>query len=251
VHERLKTDFRLYRAGRWATGAWLRLFYGLEALDPDRVPAAGGAILAANHASFFDIPAVGRPVERFVTFVARDTLTRIPVLGWLIRHWGAILLRRGAADTAALREIVDAVRSGALVAMYPEGTRSADGELQELRAGVLLVGRRCGLPVVPIGIAGTYEIFPRMRRIPRLSGKIVVAYGEPITLSRESDLERLRFAIAGELERAWARWSERTGKPRPFRPPNRPPNPPPNTRPRAGSPESSGAHAGENPVAQS
>lgn len=231
-----KTDFKLYRPCRDALRWSLRAFYRLEPIDADRIPE-GGALLAANHASFLDIPAVGCSTRRFVTFVARDTLLRIPVLGWLIRHWGAILIRRGAADVSALRQIVEAAREGQLVAIYPEGTRSADGELQPLRHGVLLAARRAQVPVVPIGVAGTFAIFPRTRKVPRLRGRIVVAFGEPIRFgdapgSADAELERLRAAIAAQMERARARWRERTGTASLS---------PPNTIPRAVSPSSDGA----------
>src|SRR4030095_659274 len=128
----------------------------LEAIDAQRVPASGGALLAANHASFLDLPAVGCSVRPLLTFVARDPPTALPVLGWLIRHGGAILLRRGAADVAAIRQIVDAAREGQLVAIYPEGTRSADGELKALRHGILIAARRAERPGVHIGIGGKH-----------------------------------------------------------------------------------------------
>lgn len=204
----------LYRSGRALIGAWLRLFHRLEAIGADRLPTEGGALLVINHASFLDIPAVACSARRRIRFVARDTLDTIPFIGWFIRNTGIVYIRRGTADVAAIRDIVQAVDEGDLVAFYPEGTRSHDGGLQTLRPGVLLAARRTSAPIVPVGVVGTFDSLSRFRKVPRLRGRVVVSYGTPFRLETraagtEAALETIREAMKAELTKAAERWQAR------------------------------------------
>lgn len=221
--ERPATDFRLYGFGMAFVGGWARLQYGLEALGVENVPAKGGALVVANHGSFLDIAAIAKTCPRRVSFVARENLVDIPVLGFLIRHWGPILLRRGAIDVAAIRAVVESLRAGNLVVLFPEGTRTRDGELQRFQRGFALAVRRAGVPILPVGIAGSFEAFPRTRKIPRLRGRLVVSYGPPFALpahERPEDLDTVASAILREMARARERWSERARLP--YRAPSAP-----------------------------
>jgi len=214
-----ETDFRLYWLARLVFGSLMKWGYRIEWVGLENVPEPGGALFASSHGSFLDVPAIGACIKtRPVCFVARASLIRIPILGWFIRHWGPILIQRGAADVAALRAMATRAKAGELVTIFPEGTRTPDGHLQELRQGVLLAARLARVPVIPVGIVGAFEGFPRTRKFPKLWGKIVVSFGPPIPLaelSREADdaLPRLRVAIAAQIDRAGQLWSRSTGKP--------------------------------------
>ncbi len=208
---RPETNFLLYRFWGFWTRAFLRLFHRIEWMDLDRVPEEGGAILAANHCSFFDIPAVGVDVRRRIHFVARESLLKTPFIAGIVRNSGALLVRSEAPDAAALRKIVSVVRSGELVGIYPEGTRSKDGRMQAFQPGVALAARLADAPIVPVGIAGTFDVMRSGRFFPSLHGKVVVAYGEPFRLARskgarnlEADVATIRDAVQHEFDRAQA-----------------------------------------------
>ena len=160
------------------------------------VPREGGAILAANHCSWLDIPLMGHAATpRHVGFVARKTLAESRTLGFIMRNSGALLIERGSADRAALRAIGEHLDAGDLVAIFPEGTRSFDGRLGDFKGGALLAARKAGVPVIPCGIEGAYHAWPRDRRYPR-PARIHIRFGEPIDPAQPGALERLRSRVA-------------------------------------------------------
>jgi 1-acyl-sn-glycerol-3-phosphate acyltransferase len=170
---------------------WHRISYeGLE-----HIPRAGGAVIASNHQSHIDILIYGGGVPRHVCFVARDTLAEQRWLGFVMRQCGAVLVKRGASDRRALRAMADHLEQGDLVAIFPEGTRTRDGNLQEFKGGALLAARLAKVPIVPAGIRGAFEAFPRGRALPR-PVKIRVRFGPPIDSALPDAQERLIAAIA-------------------------------------------------------
>lgn len=183
--------YRLLRIlDRAACGLWFRL--RIEGLD--RIPARGGAMLAANHQSYLDILVVGASVPRHVTFVARDTLADTLWLAFVMRRCGAILVRRGTSDRAAIRSMAETLASGGIVAIYPEGTRSRDGDPGTFKGGAVMAARLAGVPIIPVGIRGAYQAWPRGRFFPKPL-KVAIRFGEPIDPTAEDARERLEDAI--------------------------------------------------------
>lgn len=182
--------------------AWLacKLLWRLRVSGLEHLPRTGGLLIAANHASFLDIPVIGGAVPRHVAFVARDSLLRSRFVAWLIRGCGAVTVRRGTADRRALREILAHLEAGDCVAIFPEGTRSPDGRLGEFRAGALSAARRAGVPVLPAAVVGSHAVWPRGRRAPRLGGRLALRLGRPVPPDAPDALERVRAAVAGLLE---------------------------------------------------
>ncbi len=133
----------------------------------EHLPSEGGVLIAANHQSFLDIPLISIATRRHVSFVARDSLARARWLAFVMRECGAVLIRRGVQDRRALREMVAHLEQGDCVSIFPEGTRTPDGRVQALRRGALLPAKMAGVPVVPAGIRGTFEAWPRDSRLPR------------------------------------------------------------------------------------
>lgn len=157
---------------------WLRY----RARGMEHLPAEGGALLVINHQSYLDPHMVGLPLRRPVSFLARDNLFRVPVVGWVLRNTYVIPINREAASTSSLREAIRRLEHGFYVGIFPEGTRSETGRVGALKPGFLLLLRRTEVPVIPVGIAGTFEAYPKGAWFPR-PGKVRVVYGEP--LSRE------------------------------------------------------------------
>jgi 1-acyl-sn-glycerol-3-phosphate acyltransferase len=143
------------------------------------VPRHGGVLLVANHLSFLDVFFMGIPLQRPLNYVARSTLF-IPGLGFLMRSVGAFPIQREGMGASGMKETLRRLRSGGIVTLFPEGTRSANGELGPLKQGIAVLVLRAGVPVVPAGIAGTFESWPRSRLIP-IPYPVRIHYGRPIT----------------------------------------------------------------------
>ena len=157
----------------------VRLWFRYEAKYIDRVPADGAALLLINHQSHLDpiLSAVWLP--RPVCYVARDTLYRVPLLGWFLRNAYVIPISRTAPTTATIRAVVNRLENGFLVGVFPEGTRCRDGKLGQFQPGFLSFVRRSKVPIIPVGISGSFEAMPRGAAFVRPK-KICVVYGEPI-----------------------------------------------------------------------
>lgn len=143
------------------------------------VPLEGGAIIAANHASYFDIPLLGCALKRKADFLGKAELFRNPIVRFFFRRLGGIPIKRGKADRAALSELVKRLQSGRLVVYYPEGTRSASGSLQLLKPGIGLVASQARVPIVPACIEGTARMLHRWFRRPRRH-PVVIRFGPPL-----------------------------------------------------------------------
>ena len=153
------------------------LLLGFRARGLENLPSDGGALLLANHQSNFDPLMVGVPLSRPVSFVARSTLFAIPIVGWILRRTYVVPINREAARGGVIREVVARLDHGFLVGMFPEGTRTSDGEIGEFKPGFISLVRRSRRPIVAVGIAGAYESYPR-GGLPR-PGRVRLIFGEP------------------------------------------------------------------------
>lgn len=185
----------LYRGLHVTTSIGMKGLFRPTVHGREHVPAEGPALLVANHLSYLDIPLLGTSVKRPMRFVARASLRVNPILAWLIRSTGSIPIEPRAADRRALEAIVERLRLGELVAMFPEGTRAGGEAVLPFRGGALLAARRAGAPLVPVGIRGTAQALPRGSSLPR-PRKLEVAFGAPIGPREPDALERAREQVA-------------------------------------------------------
>jgi 1-acyl-sn-glycerol-3-phosphate acyltransferase len=145
----------------------------------DHVPPEGGVILACTHESHLDPMVLGASLRRKIGFVGRSTLFRNPIFGWLIHSLGARSFDREGPGGSEVKGVIELLEQGEALVFFPEGTRSPDGELHPLKAGIALLARRAGVPVVPIAVDGTFKCWPRHRKLPG-PGRIRIVCGEPV-----------------------------------------------------------------------
>ncbi len=180
-------------------------YYRFTATGTEHVPERGAVVLASNHDSLLDIPFLVVACPRPVWFMAKRELFRGPVATWFFHVMGGFPVDRAGPDLLALRAALAVVRSGRVLAMYPEGTRSRD--FLPFLPGAAWVALSAGAPLLPVGIRGTADAMPRGSRLPRRA-RIRMAFGEPVALPREDDprarLERARKVtdeLRAEVER--------------------------------------------------
>lgn len=190
----LVTKTWVYHTCSFGARVYCSLWHRLRVEGVENIPREGGAVLAANHQSFVDILMLGGYVPRHVAFVARDTLANWAWLGYTMRQCGAMLVKRGTSDRKALRAMTQHLELGDTVAIFPEGTRTNDGRLLEFKGGALLAARMAKVPIVPVGIRGAIEAWPRGRSIP-YPKKIGLRFGPPIDSSLPDAQERLVASV--------------------------------------------------------
>jgi 1-acyl-sn-glycerol-3-phosphate acyltransferase len=145
----------------------------------ENVPRTGGGLVCANHQSYFDPVLIGLAVDRRLNYLARDTLFRNPAFKWLIDFFDAIPIDREGGGLAGLKETLRRLKQEEMVLIFPEGTRTRDGEMLPLKPGFCAVARRGKQPLVPVGFDGAYQAWPRTSPMPQLCTMAVVI-GEPI-----------------------------------------------------------------------
>lgn len=145
----------------------------------EHLPEEGGALLLINHQSFLDPLFVGLPLQRPVSYIARDNLFVVPVIGWILKKTYVMPISRESAGTEIIRHALRRLDDGYLVGMFPEGTRTRTGELGSIKPGFLALVRRTEAPIIPVGIAGAFEAFPRGSILPRPS-PVSVVFGPPL-----------------------------------------------------------------------
>jgi len=196
-----------YESIRILAGLAFILGFRARAFHVARIPRTGPLLLAANHQSYLDPPLVGAFLGvRQISFIARAGLFKFKPLGWLIASLNSISLKEDAGDAAAIREILRRLEHNDAVLIFPEGSRSADGEMHEFKRGVALLVKRSRCPVVPIAVDGCYDAWPRDRKVPRLFRRRVgVLFGHPIPHDElmkdgpDAGLERLHAEVAALL----------------------------------------------------
>jgi 1-acyl-sn-glycerol-3-phosphate acyltransferase len=158
-----------------------QMFFRGDVVGLENLPVAGGYIVAANHASHLDPPIVGQFLPRQVSFFARKTLWRPGIAAWWLDAVGTIPVDRdGGASLDAVKRVLQALARGNVVIVFPEGTRSPNGELQAPKPGVGLLACKAHVPVVPARVFGSFEAFGRGGRL-RLGSPVSVAYGRPLS----------------------------------------------------------------------
>jgi 1-acyl-sn-glycerol-3-phosphate acyltransferase len=162
------------------------------------VPKTGPALLIANHQSYLDPVLIGLASRRHLCYLARKTLFRHPLFRRLIESLNAVPIDQEGVGKEGIRTVLEQLRRGQAVVVFPEGERTPNGAMLPLKPGIALLIKRSSAPIVPIGIAGAYDALPRWRAFPELAplfwpaGKaaIAVSVGKPLDGRRYADMNR-------------------------------------------------------------
>ena len=196
----------------------LLLFWRIRYLGTENVPSSGPVLILGNHQSYLDPPIIGAGLDRQLCYVARDTLFNNRFFAWLIDSINVMPIKRGTADIGAMKMIIEKLNSDEAVVLFPEATRSCDGNIAEIKPGFGLLAKRSRATVVPAIIDGAFEAWPRHKHLPGL-GSINVQYGKPIQPDHVRALSNEEFAaeITTILRQMQSQLRSSLGKP-PFPP---------------------------------
>lgn len=180
-------------ARHWETGRVSSFWYGtlrfvvtlvqpliarLRVEGVEHIPTEGPAIIAMNHVAWVDVLLAALRCPRPFQYMAKIELFNIPILGYLITHWGSFPVNRGASDREALRTAERMVAAGKLLIIFPEGHRTRGGPLLPGQPGTALIAMRTGAPIVAVGISGTHKVFKGLRYGP-FAPHVTIRYSEP------------------------------------------------------------------------
>ncbi|HZI32861.1 MAG TPA: lysophospholipid acyltransferase family protein, partial [Candidatus Binatia bacterium] len=154
-------------------------YFRWRVFGAENVPLQGGVILASNHASYLDPPLVGSGIKRDINYLARESLFRFPVMGSVLRSWNSVPVDRDGAGAKGLKIILERLLAGGGIILFPEGTRTKDGNLLPARSGIGLTVIKSTAPVVPVRVFGTYEAYGPKHKFPR-PYPVTVKYGKPM-----------------------------------------------------------------------
>ncbi|HEV8377642.1 MAG TPA: lysophospholipid acyltransferase family protein [Tepidisphaeraceae bacterium] len=169
---------------RVVTSVW----FDFKVHGVEHVPRSGGVLLICNHQSYLDPVFVGVRLQRQISFIAKSQLFEAPGLSWLIRRLNTFPVRRGETDVTAIKEALRRVHEGHVLTMFPEGTRSWDGNLLPIQSGIALIVKRAEAPVIPAVLDGAQRAWPRGSKFPK-AGPVRLMYGPPLELGKKKGAE--------------------------------------------------------------
>jgi len=189
-----------YALGYHLSRVIARLLFRFRILYRERMIQTGPVILAMNHQSYLDPPLAGNACDRAIYFLAKRTLLNNAILRWLLPKLNVIPVDQEGMDRSALKAVIRVLKANQGVLIFPEGSRTLDGELQPGLPGVGLIIAKTLAPVVPMRIFGAHEALPRGGNRLRLA-RVTIVVGEPIYFTAAD------FADGGK--QSYSRASER------------------------------------------
>jgi len=181
-------------------------FWPLRAYGRENVPKVGAAIVVSNHLSMLDPFVVAYAISRYISFMAKEELFRNPIVRFFVRVTGAFPVDRSRMDAATMRTAMDLLKAGNLLGMFPEGTRSTSGDLQEFRNGAVRMAARMRVPIIPTAVYNTQRALPPGKFVR--PARIGIRFGEPIEFTelydRNDKGEPLERAVTTLRERIQA-----------------------------------------------
>jgi 1-acyl-sn-glycerol-3-phosphate acyltransferase len=184
---------------RWLMLALCKLYFRVEFAGAGHVPRTGPIIVAPNHVSYLDPIWVSLPIKRPLRYMTWDRMFNVPLLGPLMRAYGAFPVNVDKGDRAALKHSLLHLHAGGGLVIFPEGGRTRSGELLPFKPGVIRLALHAQVPIVPVTIIGGYRAFSPHHRFPR-PYKLKIVYHAPVTLQPPADEAQLKEYMREQAE---------------------------------------------------
>jgi 1-acyl-sn-glycerol-3-phosphate acyltransferase len=199
----------LYGSIRTIVVAICRLYLRLKVMDAHKIPKSGTFILAPSHRSTIDIPVAAATTRRRMMYMGKDSMWKFKPIGALLSALGSFPVTRGSADLEALKRCIAVLQRGDPLVLFPEGTRHRGQIIEPLFDGAAFIAYKTGVPLIPVGIAGSEEIWPPGSKFPRPRRCIAVVgdpiYPQPLNGSRASRemMAELTVQLQTELQKVF------------------------------------------------
>lgn len=162
--------------------------FGVRVRCDEPLPAAGGVLVLSTHQSHLDPLLLGLATQRRLSSMARSSLYRFKPFGFVITALDAVPIDREGSAVAAMKVVIKRLQDGAAVIVFPEGTRTHDGRMGEIKSGFAILAKKARVPIAPVAIVGAYECWPRSRRFPR-PGRIRLEFGRVLAADEVAALD--------------------------------------------------------------
>jgi 1-acyl-sn-glycerol-3-phosphate acyltransferase len=184
-----------YRLARPLARGLIRILCGIRVTGLEHIPREGPFVLVPNHQSILDPVVVQAFCPRLVHSMTKSTQFAGGFSRWLMTRLHGFPVRRYRIDPQSVRMVLRRLENREGVCVYPEGERSWDGTVQPFRRGTIRVLLRAGVPVIPVGIDGAWDVWPRWRKLPRVGVPMRLRFGRPLDLGTFRDREARERAL--------------------------------------------------------
>ncbi len=181
-----------HEIGRFLSVGIIWLLYRIKVYGKDNIPRDGAVLVLSNHQSLFDPMLCQGWLRRPFYYVPRDTLF-VGFWGWMIDSFYTIPINQEQVSLKSMKAIIEVLKRGHIVCLYPEGSRTFNGKIDEIKPGFSLLVRRSKATIVPMVIDGIFDRWPRTQKYPGLGGRVGVIYGKPIAAGRIKELGEEKF----------------------------------------------------------
>ncbi|MCH9632312.1 MAG: 1-acyl-sn-glycerol-3-phosphate acyltransferase [Chlamydiae bacterium] len=200
-----KKTFLFYKFSRKLVEIFFKLFYKAKVYGEKEHFIDGKALIAGNHVSYFDPPLVGVAWPEVIHYFARPSLFDKPVLGFLLRSYNVHPLSSKGA-LGALKLLSAFLKKGCKVVIFPEGTRSKEDRITDMKLGFTMIAQKNNCPIIPAYIHGAYDVWNCYRKKPKLSGQLACVFGTPLTWDKFEGVDRKQ--AQEEMGKAWLKSME-------------------------------------------
>ncbi len=192
----------VYRSSHFIVSLLFALIFRLRIRGREHLPP-GGMLVCCNHQSHLDPVLVGLACREPITYLARDTLFK-GLFAKLITYLGAIPIQRDGLGFAGVKKTLERLKIGEKVLIFPEGTRTPNGQLQPFKGGLAVIARRAKVPLLPVAIEGAFDAWPRKQKLPRPHA-IQVVIGPPISVEQVLSMDdaQLTELLSQRIQQCW------------------------------------------------
>jgi 1-acyl-sn-glycerol-3-phosphate acyltransferase len=170
----------------------LKIFWRMQIIGIENLPKSGGLIIVSNHVSYLDPAVLAVSSKRKIYFITKKEVFKNGFISFIFKNLNAISVDRENTDILAFKKAISILREEKVLGIFPEGRRSSNGNLQELKLGAIRIAMKTGVPILPVGIIGTHKIYPRGIKFPILfKHKIIVKYGTPQYLNQLKSKDKI------------------------------------------------------------